>query len=194
MSTPTIELTCHARTPTDAARAIEARVARPSAARLALTFVLTGDIGRLRVPPFAAPRIGSDLWRHTCFEAFIMAAGFSAYHELNLAPSGEWAVLAFQRYREPIPDASEDPPRSDPPSPRIAVRATSQRLELDVRLDLDRLAAAYVRAPLRLALSAVVEDAEGARSYWALHHPPGAPDFHHADAFVLTLEPPSVAC
>ena len=42
----------------------------------------------------------------------------------------------------------------------------------------------------RLALAAVVEETSGALSYWALRHPPGAPDFHHADGFVLALEPP----
>ena len=42
--------------------------------------------------------------------------------------------------------------------------------------------------PLRLGLSAVVEDAAGKLSYWALRHTPGKPDFHHTDAFALTLE------
>jgi len=25
-------------------------------------------------------------------------------------------------------------------------------------------------------------------SYWALRHPPGGPDFHHADCFAMELE------
>jgi hypothetical protein len=47
-----------------------------------------------------------------------------------------------------------------------------------------------VRARLRIGLTAVVEDASGALSYWSLRHPAGRPDFHHADAFALRLEPP----
>ena len=47
---------------------------------------------------------------------------------------------------------------------------------------------AQAGAELRLALSAIVEDETGALSYWALRHGPGQPDFHHPDAFVLTLE------
>ena len=43
---------------------------------------------------------------------------------------------------------------------------------------------------LRLGLSAVVEDADGGLSYWALRHPPGKPDFHHTDAFALQLVQP----
>jgi hypothetical protein len=37
---------------------------------------------------------------------------------------------------------------------------------------------------LRLGLSALIEDSDGGKSFWALAHPPGAPDFHHADNFV----------
>ncbi len=43
------------------------------------------------------------------------------------------------------------------------------------------------QAPLHLALSAVIEEKEGTKSYWALKHPPGKPDFHHPDCFALTL-------
>ena len=34
-----------------------------------------------------------------------------------------------------------------------------------------------------LGLSAVIEEANGRKSYWALAHPPGKADFHHADCF-----------
>ena len=40
--------------------------------------------------------------------------------------------------------------------------------------------ALHARAPLSLALSAVVEDLGGALAYWALEHPAGKPDFHDA--------------
>jgi hypothetical protein len=36
-----------------------------------------------------------------------------------------------------------------------------------------------------LGLSAVLEEQDGTKSYWALAHPPGGkPDFHHPDCFV----------
>jgi hypothetical protein len=41
--------------------------------------------------------------------------------------------------------------------------------------------------PWRLALTAVIEHATGALSYWSLHHPPGPPDFHHPDGFALKI-------
>ena len=43
---------------------------------------------------------------------------------------------------------------------------------------------------LRLALAAVLEDQQGALSYWALAHPPGKPDFHHPVGFTLELHAP----
>jgi len=58
------------------------------------------------------------------------------------------------------------------------------RLELDAEICQEFLPPGR---PLRLGLSAVVEDADGELSYWALRHPPGKPDFHYTDAFALQL-------
>ena len=43
----------------------------------------------------------------------------------------------------------------------------------------------------QLGVSAVIEETNGRKSYWALAHPPGKADFHHDDGFVLQL--PAVA-
>jgi len=59
---------------------------------------------------------------------------------------------------------------------------------------LDRLSPSHRHDALRLALSAVVEVDDGSLSYWALRHPPGGPDFHHAEGFVLRLEGPAAFC
>ena len=47
----------------------------------------------------------------------------------------------------------------------------------------------HVNALWRLGLSAVIEDTSGRKSYWALAHPPGKPDFHHADCFAHEFSP-----
>ena len=75
---------------------------------------------------------------------------------------------------------------ADVAAPRIEVRRAADRLELRARLALPQL----VDAPGALGLSAVIEEASGAKSYWALAHPPGRPDFHHADGFAAELTPP----
>lgn len=46
-----------------------------------------------------------------------------------------------------------------------------------------------VNGRLLLGLSAVIEENDGAVSYWALKHPPGPPDFHDANTFILEWEP-----
>jgi hypothetical protein len=183
-----VRLATHAETRQDAVRQVDARVHRDHDGTLALTFGLEGDLARLRIPRAGERRRGHDLWRHTCFEAFIARDGDPAYHEFNFSPSCEWAVHAFRAYRDggPLGD--------DRLAPSMVVRRDGDRLELDALVALDRLSASHRHAALRLALSAVVEADDGTLSYWALRHPPGRPDFHHADGFVLRLEGPAAFC
>jgi hypothetical protein len=179
-----IDLSCHPSTRTETVRAVRVHVRRSESAELQMTFRLDGDIRRISVPAPATPRIAADLWRHTCFEAFIGVHGQPAYHEFNFAPSGEWAVYAFSGYRNGALLTNEMT------RPNITVRSTDSRLELDSLVRLDSLSVIHPRAALRVGLSAVVETSDGL-SYWALRHPAGKPDFHDADGFALMLEPPS---
>ena len=160
-------------------RGIQVLVRRLASAELQVTFRLDGDIPRIFVPAPGAPRINTDLWRHTCFEVFISVAGQPAYYEFNFAPSGEWAVYAFSGYRDGGPLTNEML------CPRIVVRAAHNRLELDGRVRLDLLSAISPQASLRVGLSAVIEAVDGF-SYWALRHPTDKPDFHRADGFSLS--------
>jgi hypothetical protein len=180
-----IDLRCHPAKRTETVRAIQVLVRRSASVELRMTFRLDGDFRRIRVSPSGVPRIATQLWRHTCFEAFIAAEGRPAYHEFNFAPSGEWAVYAFCGYRNGGLLADEMM------RPDIAVRSTGSRLELDTLIRLDRLSAIHAGASLRIGLSAVIEASDGL-SYWALRHPAGKPDFHHADGFALLLEPPGL--
>jgi hypothetical protein len=178
-----MRLTCHPATPAQAAHAVAATARRLEDGDLFVGFGLDGMLGRLKIPAPCAAEITDLLWQHTCFEAFVAVDGAPGYHELNLAPSGAWAARAFRRYREGtlLTDGAL--------APRIAVRSTPERLELDAVLPLARLSPEYSRAVLRIGLAAVVEEVDGTLSYWSLCHPPGKPDFHHADAFALRLEP-----
>ncbi len=178
-----VELSPHASPRPETVRAIQALVRRAVNGKLQMTFRLDGDIPRIHVPSLGVPRFAPQLWRHTCFEAFIAVEGQPAYHEFNFAPSGEWAVYAFRGYRDGGPLAHEMM------RPHIGVRSTGGRLELDARVRLDRLSARHSRASLRIGLSAVIEASDGL-SYWALRHPAARPDFHDADGFTLLLEPP----
>jgi hypothetical protein len=178
-----IDLRCHPSARPETVRAIQVLVRRSASAELQMIFRLDGDIPRIWVSSPDAPRIATQLWHHTCFEAFIAVEGQPAYHEFNFAPSGEWAVYAFCGYRHGGPLANE---MTRPP---IAVRSTGSRLELDTLVRLDGLSAIHPNASLRIGLSAIIEASDGF-SYWALSHPADKPDFHDADGFALLLEPP----
>lgn len=190
MITPSISsrarLTRHPESDACATERIEAQVGWTRSNALVLTYALTGDLIGLRIPPPQAPCRAERLWQHTCFEAFVAFKGSPEYYEFNFAPSGEWAVYGFQRYRDGTP--LED----DMLAPKITVCNLAGGLDLEATVRLDRLPAIGPRARLRLALAAVIEDESGMLSYWALRHPPGKPDFHHPEAFALELAPPEV--
>lgn len=179
-----VDLRCHQSKPSETVRAIGVLVRRTTRPELQMSFRLEGDIPRLRFPAAGVVSIGTDLWRHTCFEAFIAIEGEAAYHEFNFAPSGEWAAYELRAYRDGHPVSNETL------TPHIVVRSTVNRLELDASVRLDFLSDAHARAPLRIGLSAVIEASDGI-SYWALRHPSDKPDFHDADGFTLRLEPPA---
>jgi hypothetical protein len=174
-------LTLHPDSRCAAVSRIDVDVARPRPGVLTLAYVVTGAIGDLRLPPAAASTRTDELWRHTCFEAFIRSAVTGAYYELNFAPSTEWAAYRFLGVRDgmSIPNQIR--------APQIETRGDAESCTLRATVDLGGAALPPDDAPWRLALSAVIEDADGALSYWALSHPPGKPDFHHPDGFTLEL-------
>lgn len=175
-------LTCHPETCSAGVREIQARVSWTQDNGLALTYALKGDLTRLRIPLPQPPHRTDGLWQHTCFEAFISVKGKPEYYEFNFAPSGQWAAYRFLRYREATPF------ENDIPAPKITVHNPAVGLDLHALVYRDCLPTIWRNARLRLALAAVIEEQNGGLSYWALKHPPGKPDFHHLDAFVLDFE------
>jgi hypothetical protein len=131
----------------------------------------------------ANPDHTDGLWQHTCFEAFIMGPAGEAYWELNLSPSLQWASYHFDSYRAGMRNATELAP------PHIGTWMGAEIFRLSAAIDLGRLPDLRGMAAWRLALSAVIEDVKGGKSWWALSHPPGKPDFHHRDCFALDLPP-----
>jgi hypothetical protein len=180
-----VALACHPETPSQPVSTIRARVSQSHKGGIAITYFIEGQISRLCLPGRSAPSRVDGLWQHTCFEAFVAIKGAPAYREFNFAPSGQWAAYAFQGYRDGglLPQA---------PDPQITRRASGNCFELDALIQEASLPPLPVNARLLLALSAVIEEQDGVISYWALKHPPGRPDFHHASAFVLEW-PPHVA-
>ena len=164
-------------------RSVDVNATWPEPNVLKLMYVISGEISRLRIPELTSRRQTDGLWQHTCFELFVRANG-EAYYEFNFSPSNEWAAYSFQNYRVAAPFDGDMLP------PIISVRHESDRWELSATIHLDCLSTRQFGSPLRVGLSAVLEDNDGQLSYWALKHPADKPDFHHPDSFALELALP----
>ena len=156
-----------------------------TAARLSLRWVLGGAVSSVRMPARApAPRRTDDLWKHTCFEAFVGPAGGEAYWEINAAPSGDWNVYRFDGYRHGMR-----------PEPRVATlssdleRASCGTVTLRASIDVAPLPE-LVHGELDASLAAVLEAADGTLSYWSVVHAVSRPDFHRRESFVVRLTAP----
>ncbi|HOZ28799.1 MAG TPA: DOMON-like domain-containing protein [Hyphomonadaceae bacterium] len=160
------------------ANAIDAEITR-TAESLALRFTVTGDIGQLALPELANPTRADELWKHSCFEAFMMPEQGSGYSEVNLSSTGQWAAYHFKSHRSGMTNIAEAT------DPGVGTRAFGDRFDLSATFDLRRLP--NLEGPWKVGLSVILEGLSGIRSYWALKHPVGKPDFHHADCFALRL-------
>ena len=174
-------LVAHPETAREPVSGIAVEVGLPAGKTLVCNYSLHGEISRvLLVGPGNGHR-ADGLWQHTCFEAFIAVPGVPGYYEFNFSPSLAWAAYRFADYREGMAPASLTQ------GPGLQVRKSPEQLELTATVHLGGLTPLCEAATLRLALAAVIEDHNGRRSYWALEHPPGRPDFHHPDCFACEL-------
>jgi hypothetical protein len=159
---------------------IEVEAVRAAPDKLALRYVVTGRIMELAIPLLTASTRTDELWKHTCLEAFLKAPRRKSYCEFNFAPSTQWAAYRFRDYRKGMAPIEET-------APTIDVKAGRERFELRALLDLANVEELPDKAAWRLGLSAVIEERNGNRSYWALKHSRGKPNFHHADSFAVEL-------
>lgn len=140
--------------------------------------------GSLVLPSMLGPGRADELWKTTCFEVFLMPSGGSGYVEFNLSPSFRWAAYGFDGYREGMRniDLAFEPEITITPE-------TPGHFWLDADLDLSKVGSGGAA----MNLTAVIEEKDGTKSFWALEHPAGAPDFHNADCFVARLPAPDRA-
>lgn len=173
-------LQCHPDGVDPCITAIRVSLARRPDGGLDLGWRLEGDVAGLTVPAVGAALPRERLWAHTCCELFVAPEGGEAYREFNFSPSGQWMAFDFAAYRQRV----ADPQLS---GPRLSLSREAHALSLAVDLP----AACLPAGDCRLALTTVVELADGSHRYWALRHPPGRPDFHHRDGFALVLKGPT---
>ena len=155
--------------------AVAARVERGGRA-ITFTYSLSAPEGAVRVAESTRRGRADGLWQTTCFEAFVRGDG-ERYAELNFSPSGQWAAYAFEARREGMHELGV-------PEPMVQVARELGQLTLTASVALPD---EFNGPGSALALCAVVEEMQGTKSYWALTHGEGTPDFHHPDCFAAKL-------
>lgn len=146
---------------------------------LSLVYELRGTPEELIIPAQADGRRRDELWKQTCFELFVKNGASKGYCEFNFSPSGDWAAYRFGDYRHGRTDLNC-------PAPQIktSIDDSGLRVSVDLQLSGSDLEAGQVW----LGPAAIVEELDGTRSYWALHHPKDKPDFHHTENFKISLD------
>ena len=172
-----VTLTPHPDTPCEAVREIAVKLTRAETL-LRLHYSVEGDLEQVVFPERGERARAEELWKHSCFEAFVVDG--QGYAEINLSPSNRWAAYSFDGYRGGMAV------REGFDLWRLDDRRTPGSYELVADFDLTDLPP---DSDWSVGLSAVIELTDGRRCFWALRHASGAPDFHDPDAFALSLPP-----
>lgn len=154
---------------------VEHAAAFGSTATTNIWFGVGAPMERFVIPQADEPGRADELWRTTCFEAFLREAGGERYREWNFAPSGDWAAYDFSGYR----DGMENADIASEPYLRTEDNFTWWALGATIAVESE--------VDWQLGLSAVLEEKDGTKSYWALAHPDGKPDFHEPGCFTAKL-------
>lgn len=167
------ELICHPSTPPRTVQYVGVSLER-TATSLKLMYIVEGPTEALKMPVPQKPYRTDGLWQTTCFELFYRNAR-PGYLEFNFSPSSQWAAYRFADYRSDGEPLDVDEP------PACILSDEGYALLYTVSLG------AIGPAPMAINLTAVIEETDGTKSYWALAHPDGPPDFHDPACFVLEL-------
>jgi hypothetical protein len=124
----------------------------------------------------SSPSRADELWKTTCFELFLQPLGKKNYWEVNFSPRGDWNVYSFEDYRAGMG-----------PEFRIATvkleQLESNEKKTRVVFSADFFGLSLRHFELRIGVTAVLETADGAKTYWAIKHASDKPDFHKPESF-----------
>lgn len=159
-------------------------VARSIADLVTVEFSASGEVDALSLPSWSRALRADGLWNHSCFEIFIRPGATASYAEFNFAPTGGWAAYQFDATRVGMRNLAGIG------DPIVETQNTQASYRLRAQFDVSRVVQFSQAQIWHLGVSAVIEDKAGAKSYWALAHPPGKPDFHHDACFTQALKRP----
>ena len=208
-----LPLTPHPDTPPNAIGSVVCSVSWQGPGNWCFDYIVAEPPEALRLPAAVTPARADGLWQRTCFELFLRRPGHAGYWEFNFSPSGEWAAYRFDDYRAGMEELPVESPRITSTDPaQFATGMTAHLTALGIDAETAKMMAGmdvggvgYAPASQYAlnaclddpalggpgewlaAITAVIEEADGTKSYWALRHPAGKPDFHHPDCLALEL-------
>ena len=180
-----LPLVPHPDNPPRSSFTVHARARRRTPLELSVTFRIAGSTPRIAWHEPAREGCVDELWKHSCFEAFIRAGGRDDYVELNLAPARQWALYDLDSYRGGRRHSAD-----------AMLQDVNFRSREDLSVPMSRMRATLTLPPSfadlawTLGLTTIIEELDGTTSYWALAHAPGLPDFHNPDTFIARLPAP----
>lgn len=174
-----LRLECHPESPAKTIESIEVSIQLSSDGRLWLRYHVECELENLETG-FPKENVRTDgLWYTTCFELFVNSSDGYGYIELNFAPSSQWAAYQFTNYREDIQNLELQS------APVIVLDASDGHFALEAEISLPEI---WRNMVLNTGISAVIEESNGTKSYWALVHKEAHPDFHDRACFTYELK------
>ena len=146
---------------------------------LSLEYEIKGDLNTLVLPPLnSKPKRLDELWKHTCFEAFLGLNNDPHYWELNISPSGDWNLYSFSNYRT---GQSLETRIHKMNHEILESNSTCHRSK--ITLDVSNF---LPETLIPIGLTAVIEHRDSSKTYWAIRHCSDQPDFHIRESFLIS--------
>jgi hypothetical protein len=114
------------------------------------------------------------LWSTTCFEAFLRPKGQSSYFEFNFSLLPAWNAYEFTDYRTP-----------QPPTPTKAFNIKSLAWDANRQTLTAEVENKSRYQEFEVSLTAVIEETNQQKHYWALAHTSEQPNFHAPGSFTI---------
>ncbi len=151
---------------------------------LSIEFHLSGQMNKINCPPPQGVQQRLDqLWKHTCFEAFFSWDDNIFYWELNVSPTGDWNLYYFDDYRSG--QMSEKRIENIPfKLNEFNLNSYKNRIIIDLSKIIPET---KVAQELQLSLTAVLENKDLSKTYWATDHLGEKPDFHIRKSFYIRI-------
>ncbi len=133
----------------------------------------------LVVADMQEPERTDDLWKTTCFEAFLAIGDEPEYLEFNFSAASFWAAYQFCEYREGRSNLVLNA------VPEIYLDMSNSHFALEATVQLPMQ---WQQGRFAIGVTVVAEESGGTKSYWAFDHKKAEPDFHDRSCFTMQLE------